>query len=171
MAASELFELGATGVEERTGPDGGWLLLAGFPNRAAATDALRRWGRTDRLGAIVEVPADSWFDGWRAYARAQRAGRRLIVHPPWVPLQVEPPAGDDDLVVAIDPGRAFGSGAHPTTRLVLAELERRVTPTSRVLDVGCGSGILAIAARRLGASGRSWPSTTIPRPWRPPKPT
>ena len=71
-----------------------------------------------------------------------------------VPSWQEPPAwaGPDDLVLAVDPGRAFGSGAHPTTRMCLAELERVVEPASAVADVGCGSGVLAVAAARLGAA-------------------
>ena len=166
VLAALLFELGATGIEERDGPEpGSQLLLAGFPNRAAADAALARLDLElgtvagtvagAVAGAVVEVPPDTWFDGWRAYARVHRAGKRLVIHPPWVPLhQVEDGRGDrpGDLVLAIDPGRAFGSGAHPTTRLVLAELERLVTPVTRMLDLGCGSGVLAIAAARLGAA-------------------
>ena len=170
VLAALLFELGATGIEERDGPEpGSQRLLAGFPNRAAADAALARLDL--ELGsvvgpatgavasavatALVEVPADTWFDGWRSYARVHRAGKRLVIHPPWVPLhQVEDNLGDrpGDLILAIDPGRAFGSGAHPTTRLVLAEIERLVTPVTRMLDLGCGSGVLAIAAARLGAA-------------------
>lgn len=143
-----LFDAGATGVEER-GTD---VLLAGFPNRGAAEAALAGLAPRHRHGAIVEVPADTWFDGWRAWATCRRAGRRFVIHPPWVPLEVDPPVGPEDLVLEIDPGRAFGSGSHPTTRLVLAAMEQLVRPGDRVLDVGCGSGVLTVAAARLGAS-------------------
>lgn len=153
VLSAELFELGATGIEEQAGS----ALLVGFPNRAAAAVALDALAASPLAAsivttALVDVPDDTWFDGWRTYAKAQRAGRHLVVHPPWVPLQADPPIEHDlDLVLEIDPGRSFGSGAHPTTRLVLAELERRVGPHSRVLDLGCGSGVLGIAAARLGA--------------------
>jgi len=85
--------------------------------------------------------ADGWEDAWRDFHHGVRAGR-LWVGPPWE----APPAGA--VSVVIDPGRAFGTGAHPTTRLCL-ELLQEVEPTS-LLDVGCGSGVLSIAAAKLG---------------------
>jgi ribosomal protein L11 methyltransferase len=72
-----------------------------------------------------------------------------VVVPAWLD---GPPAGPEDVVVTIDPGRVFGHGAHPTTRLLLEELDRRIVGGERVLDVGCGSGVLAVAAARLGAA-------------------
>jgi ribosomal protein L11 methyltransferase len=87
-----------------------------------------------------EVP-EGWEDAWRDFHHGVRVGR-LWVGPPWE----EPPAGT--ILVVIDPGRAFGTGAHPTTRLCL-ELLQEVEPTS-LLDVGCGSGVLSIAAAKLG---------------------
>ena len=85
--------------------------------------------------------ADGWEDGWRAFHHGLRVGR-LWVGPPWE----EPPA--DAIAVVIDPGRAFGTGAHATTRLAL-ELLQEAEPTS-LLDVGCGSGVLSVAAAKLG---------------------
>lgn len=149
LLSALLFDLGATGIEERGAPPEAQVLLAGFPNRLMAAEALTRLPAECRPRALVDIPDDTWFDGWRAYARAQRAGRHLIVHPPWVALDLELQPGD--LVLQVDPGRSFGSGAHPTTRLVLAELERLVGPGSSVLDLGCGSGVLSVAAARLGA--------------------
>jgi ribosomal protein L11 methyltransferase len=87
-----------------------------------------------------EVP-EGWEDAWRDFHHGVRVGR-LWIGPPWE----EPPAGT--IPVVIDPGRAFGTGAHPTTRLCL-ELLQEVEPTS-LLDVGCGSGVLSIAAAKLG---------------------
>jgi ribosomal protein L11 methyltransferase len=143
VVADLLFRHGATSIEERPGE-----LLAGFGNRAAAHAALAELSADERAQALVEVPDDTWFDGWRAYARPHRAGRRLVVRPTWVPL--EDAAGL--LVVDIDPGRAFGSGAHPTTLAVLEELERAVDGgAADVLDVGSGSGVLTAAAGLLGA--------------------
>ncbi len=88
----------------------------------------------------ADVP-DGWADAWRRFHRPVRIGA-LWVGPPWEPI----PA--DALPVVIDPGRAFGTGAHPTTRLCL-ELLIGEQP-GRLLDLGCGSGVLAIAAARLG---------------------
>lgn len=89
---------------------------------------------------------DDGLDAWRPFASAVRAGP-FSVRAPWLPA-----TGDGSIDLAIDPGRAFGSGSHPTTTLVLRSLERLVGPSTSVLDVGCGSGVLAIAAARLGAS-------------------
>jgi ribosomal protein L11 methyltransferase len=85
--------------------------------------------------------AEGWADGWRAFHHGVRVGR-FWVGPPWE----EPPA--DAVAVVIDPGRAFGTGAHATTRLCL-ELLQEVEPTS-LLDVGCGSGVLSVAVAKLG---------------------
>ena len=92
---------------------------------------------------VVEVDevAEGWQDGWRTFHRGVRIGR-CWVGPPWE----EPPA--DAVAVVIDPGRAFGTGAHATTRLCL-ELLQEAEPTS-MLDVGCGSGVLSVAAAKLG---------------------
>jgi ribosomal protein L11 methyltransferase len=109
---------------------------------AAYTDA----GGEERLRRVfegattTEIPED-WEERWRQFHRPVRVGR-LWVGPPWE----EPPP--DVLAVVIDPGRAFGTGAHPTTMLCLAHL-LELEPTS-LLDVGCGSGVLSIAAARLG---------------------
>jgi ribosomal protein L11 methyltransferase len=89
----------------------------------------------------VDAVAGGWEDAWRAFHHGVRIGR-CWVGPPWE----EPPAGA--LAVVIDPGRAFGTGAHATTRLCL-ELLQEQGPTS-LLDVGCGSGVLSVAAAKLG---------------------
>ncbi|HEX5015685.1 MAG TPA: 50S ribosomal protein L11 methyltransferase [Candidatus Limnocylindrales bacterium] len=93
-----------------------------------------------------------WSEAWKEHFPVLRVGRRLVIRPTWR----EHAALPDDVVVALDPGMAFGTGLHPTTRLCLAGLERVADQDglagARVLDVGCGSGILAIAALRLGAA-------------------
>ena len=99
------------------------------------------------------VEEADWADAWKAYFPVMRIGRRLVIRPTWRDHTPAP----DDVVLALDPGMAFGTGLHPTTRLSLAALEPLADDGrldgARVLDVGCGSGILAIAALRLGASG------------------
>jgi ribosomal protein L11 methyltransferase len=140
LAADALWCRGATAIEERNGPAGGVELVA----EVAALDSL------DDLPwpiEIIEVD-DSWWDGWRPFARAVRAGAHLVVQPPWAPRLT---ARHGDVVLLIDAGRAFGSGSHLSTLLALAALEPLVGPGSTVLDVGCGSGVLAVAAARLGA--------------------
>jgi ribosomal protein L11 methyltransferase len=121
------------------------LLLHIFPEGVEELDgAFAVYADEPPLGLdVVEVEdvAEGWEDAWRGFHHGIRVGR-LWVGPPWE----EPPA--DAIPVVIDPGRAFGTGAHATTRLCL-ELLQEVEPGS-LLDVGCGSGVLSVAAAKLG---------------------
>ncbi len=145
------------GLARRTavGPRAGWVrvvLGAADPDRvvadlrAAAAEPLR----SGRWRLAVAVPDDAEFaDEWRPWLRPRRIGRHLVV----VPAGQEPP-GDrdvDDVVVRIGSGPAFGAGAHPSTGHALTLVEALVPPARRVLDVGTGSGILAVTAALLGA--------------------
>src|SRR3954470_18960492 len=98
------------------------------------------------------VHESDWANAWKAHFPVLRVGCRLVIRPTWRRHRRRP----DDVVLALDPGMAFGTGLHPTTRLCLAGIERLsdrgAVQGARVLDVGCGSGILAIAAVRLGAA-------------------
>lgn len=91
---------------------------------------------------------EDWASAWKKYFKPLHLGRRLVVKPSWELYEPEP----GELILELDPGMAFGTGGHPTTRLCLEALEERVTPGSRVADIGTGSGILSIAAARLGAA-------------------
>jgi ribosomal protein L11 methyltransferase len=93
------------------------------------------------------VQDEDWADAWKKHYKPIRLGTRTLVRPLWVEVEPEP----NDIVIALDPGMAFGTGTHPTTQLCLEALERMVTPGLDVLDLGCGSGILSIAAAKLGA--------------------
>lgn len=124
---------------------------------AEATLAIARDAGTIVDPVIVrrrEAHEDEWRDVWKQFFRATRIGRRFIVRPSWDPGQI----ADSDEVIDLDPGRAFGTGAHPSTRLAIALAEHvrdAQASLARFLDLGCGSGILAIAAARLwpGAAG------------------
>ena len=94
------------------------------------------------------VEEADWANAWKAFYKPFRVGHRLIVTPPWE----SPALASDDIPLVIDPGMAFGTGSHPTTQLCLTALEDYVQPGQSVADVGTGSGILAIAAAKLGAS-------------------
>ena len=90
-----------------------------------------------------------WANAWKAHFFVHRVGQRTVIVPSWRADEYTPRPGD--IVLLLDPGMAFGTGLHPTTRLCLRAVEELVRPGMRVLDVGAGSGILAIAAARLGA--------------------
>jgi ribosomal protein L11 methyltransferase len=148
LVSGLLWDAGVAGVEERPGADDLVELRAGVPAELAVAVADALAGRTEVR--VEPVDGDDDLDRWREFARPWRAGGRLVVVPAWQ----DPPGwvGADDVVLSIDPGRAFGSGAHPTTRMCLAELERLVEPASAVADVGTGSGVLAVAAAVHGAA-------------------
>jgi ribosomal protein L11 methyltransferase len=95
-----------------------------------------------------ELEEDEWETAWKSHFTLLRVGKRLVIKPTW---QEYTPA-DGEEVVELDPGMAFGTGHHPTTRMCLEELERRILPGMRILDLGTGSAILAVAAAKLGAA-------------------
>jgi ribosomal protein L11 methyltransferase len=154
LAQLRLWELGANGLEERDETTlarelapGQVVVIAAFPDEAAAQHALNEI-HEDYEAEIIYVRTKDWATEWRRGFGAQRIGQRLLLHPSWEPARSEP----GDVVLTIDPENAFGSGDHETTRLVLQMLDQRVAGGERVLDVGCGSGVLSIAALRLGAA-------------------
>lgn len=93
------------------------------------------------------VHEEDWANAWKDYYHVTHIGRRLVIRPSW--REYTPGAGE--VVLTLDPGMAFGTGLHPTTRLCLEQVELRTRPGMQVLDVGTGSGILALAAAKLGA--------------------
>jgi ribosomal protein L11 methyltransferase len=98
-----------------------------------------------------EVAQADWANAWKASFKPLRIGRRILIRPSWVD-EGEAGAQSEDIVLALDPGMAFGTGLHPTTQLCAMALEEHVTRGMRVFDVGSGSGVLAILAAKLGAS-------------------
>ena len=97
---------------------------------------------------VVDLKDSDWETAWKAHFGILRAGSRLVIKPSWLEYE----ARGDEVVIELDPGMAFGTGHHPTTNACLQALERRLNPGDAVLDLGAGSGILSIAAARLGAA-------------------
>ncbi len=98
--------------------------------------------------AVDEVREEDWAESWKKYYKPIRIGNNIVIKPSWESYRT----GERDVVVEIDPGMAFGTGTHETTALCIQLLEQYITSGARVLDIGCGSGILAIVAARLGAA-------------------
>ena len=159
------FELVDEGLGARVDPTRPSIVRAYLPARdpAAAERAVAE--ATEALGHLQAfglrpigelttrvVHEADWAEAWKAHFPVMRVGRRLVIKPTWRRHRAAP----DDVVLALDPGMAFGTGLHPTTRLCMAALDgladRGRLDGARVLDVGCGSGILSIAAAKLGAS-------------------
>lgn len=112
-------------------------------------EGLKKFG-IDVGEAIVElsqVDEEDWANEWKNYYKPTKIGEKIVVKPTWEDYE----AKDTDLIIELDPGMAFGTGTHETTSMCIRELEKYVKPESKVFDIGCGSGILAIAAAKLGA--------------------
>jgi ribosomal protein L11 methyltransferase len=154
ILAGELFELGALGVElQEPGmplmpgtpelPPGRGRVIAHFRHREAASQSARSLGAEPP----VEIPEQDWSLAWRKHHRTIQVGPRSWVHPPWE----HPP--ESGVAVAIDPGMAFGTGSHATTALCLERCDDLLAefPGADLLDVGTGSGVIALLAKKLGA--------------------
>ena len=150
----------AAGTEQRGDEVVFWVPSADVSAALIATrDALTHWAANGwsvdptRVHSVAAMPETEWRDAWKRYFKVSRITRQFVVVPSWEQYTVEP----DDVVIDLDPGMAFGTGTHASTRLVLEHLQvmadAGATPT-RILDVGCGSGILAIAAVKR------WPGAT-----------
>ena len=145
-AAAEAYAAGAVGLEERG--EGAALTLVLYAPAAAAEavrGAVGGAGLGAAVGAAEPVPELDWPELWKRDLGATRVSARLVVRPSWI--APEPAPGRAELV--IDPAQAFGTGAHESTRLALEWIDARVDALpagARVLDVGCGSGVLALAA-------------------------
>jgi ribosomal protein L11 methyltransferase len=144
-------------LSAREDPTAPYELTAHLPDDAAAPAAIETTERAlwhlQAFGLrpvgelhVRTVNETDWTEGWKAGYEPQRIGRLLIV-PSWL----DPPIGTDAVILRLDPGMAFGTGLHPTTRACLELLQRVGPMPPRVVDVGCGSGILGLAAIALGA--------------------
>lgn len=97
--------------------------------------------------SLDQVNEADWANAWKAYYKPTKVGQRVVVKPTWEDYAMQ----EGDLIIELDPGMAFGTGTHETTSMCIRELEKYVNKDSKVFDIGCGSGILAISAAKLGA--------------------
>lgn len=151
-----LFELGAEGVEERdettlvkNAAGGKVTLVAAFPTREDADEAILQL-EASLSPRYEEVVGDAWRDAWKEHYKPYAIAEGLVVRPPWEAYEAKP----GEKVLELEPGRAFGTGLHETTRLVARAIKAHASEVQGKLaiDVGCGSGILALAAVALGAA-------------------
>lgn len=152
----------SAGTEQRGDEVVFWVAKDAAPDALAeARDAAARWAANGadldpaRVRIASALPEAEWRDAWKKYFKVARLTRQFVVVPSWEREKYV--AHDSEVVIDLDPGMAFGTGTHASTRLVLEELQEladsEVSP-ARILDVGCGSGILAIAAVKR------WPTAT-----------
>lgn len=157
--ANLLFELNATGVELKDNAASTVNLIAHYPldDRVGARiqklrdflAELPAWGIQPHPATIdlKHIKSEKWEDAWKSAFPPRRVGRRILITPTWRDI----PEDKTEILIQLDPGLAFGTGYHPTTRLTLELLECTVEVHHRVADIGTGSGILTIAAIKLGA--------------------
>lgn len=157
--SATLFELGASGVEERDastlvrGAEGGVTLVGSFATREEADEAVRLLDALDEgLNArIEEVVGDGWRDAWKEHFAPFALTPSITIVPPWVEL---PSPREGEQLLVLEPGRAFGTGLHASTSLLaeILDASRERLAGREVLDLGCGSGILAFVALLGGAT-------------------
>jgi ribosomal protein L11 methyltransferase len=150
LASDVLWSLGVVAIEERDAAEGVelWTSLGDDFDAvvAAASQRLKRWS-----WHCVEVD-EAVADSWRTYAQPVWVEPDLVICPAWVPFEPSPNSEPRTIVLRIEPGATFGLGDHPTTMLSMRAIRRSLRTGSTVLDVGCGSGVLAVGACVLGAA-------------------
>lgn len=119
--------------------------MAAFKSRTEEIKHLFPGGRVEIIE--TEVAAENWATSWKAFYKPEKIGERVVVKPSWEHYQAQ----KGDLIVEMDPGMAFGTGNHPTTAMCIRALEEYIFPRCSILDIGTGSGILAVTAAKLGA--------------------
>jgi ribosomal protein L11 methyltransferase len=97
--------------------------------------------------SISDVDEEDWANNWKKYYKPTKVGQRIVIKPTWETYESQ----EEEQIIELDPGMAFGTGTHETTAMCIGLLEEFVTGEQRAADIGCGSGVLAIAAGKLGA--------------------
>jgi ribosomal protein L11 methyltransferase len=158
--AEVLARFAPSGVAIQAGPEGigaGPVTVRAYVAAGPDVDEIRHricesvW----HLGQILPIPEPTfrcvaetdWAEAWKAHLQVLKIGQRIVVRPSWLEYSPRP----NEVVIELDPGMAFGTGLHPTTQMCLMALEEHVRRETRLLDLGTGSGILAIAGAKLGA--------------------
>ncbi|MBQ9157373.1 MAG: 50S ribosomal protein L11 methyltransferase [Eubacterium sp.] len=182
MLSWELSEMGITGVEiedhvplteeerkimyvdllpDEIAPDDGTARISCYVDEKEDLDAViaRIQDKLEEISAFLPVGSrkitlgtteeEDWINNWKVFFKPFRLDDNIVIKPTWETLSDQK---DDDIVIEIDPGTAFGSGSHETTKLCISQLKKYVTPKTQLLDVGTGSGILSIIGLKLGAS-------------------
>lgn len=116
-------------------------------NVVAVTEQLKIMLPQNAKVEVISVDEDDWANNWRKYYHPIHVGKNLVIKPSWIDYEKQ----ENEIIVELDPGMAFGTGTHETTRMCMAHLEKYIDENSRVLDVGCGSGILSITSLLIGA--------------------
>lgn len=156
VAIEEQYLQDRDGDNLRVDPDGPVTVATFLPETPDAREtihsleqALWHLSQMRYVGELTVLPREEedWANAWKEHFNVHRVGRSIVIRPPWRVYEARP----DDTVITLDPGMAFGTGLHPSTQLCLIAVEDLVRPGDRLLDVGTGSGILAIAALKLGA--------------------
>ena len=157
--ANYLFEMDAVGVELKDAANSTTALIAYYPLDDRVNTRVNKlkdflsklptWGIQAHPAKIdlKRVESEEWTEAWKSSFSPQQIGERLLIAPTWHDISSD----KTDILIRLDPGMAFGTGYHPTTRLSLKMLEQTIKPDQNVADIGTGSGILAIAAVKLGA--------------------
>jgi ribosomal protein L11 methyltransferase len=157
---------GGVAVERSFAGDGAWpeevstatgpvLVRAYFPDDSSAAETRRKIEEglyyLSRIYPIPEpaftsIKEDDWAEAWKRGFNPIRVGKHLVIKPPWADIETAP----EDLIIEIDPGMAFGTGTHPSTQMCLMACEWFCRPGTCMVDIGTGSGILSIAAAKMG---------------------
>lgn len=157
--ANFLIEMDACGVEQKDATDTITSLTAYYPLDDLINSRIERlrnflsklpkWGIQAHPSKIdlQRIESEKWTETWKSEIQPQNIGKNLHIVPTWHEISPD----DTSVLIRIDPGMAFGTGYHPTTRLSLEMLEQTIKPNQHIADIGTGSGILAIAAIKLGA--------------------
>lgn len=162
LASNKLIEYGSQGTVFEDVPESAGLnkIIAYYPESSDVDDIRRQlqhyFDELQQLGERVEaseihaalITNPDWGSSWKEFFKPSRVGERVVIKPSWEIFDAHP----SDVVIELDPGMAFGTGLHASTRLAIALLEQYLRADSSVLDVGVGSGILSLVAARLGAN-------------------